>query len=140
MKSKTSKNTSKRNKNDNLIPWAFTKVQGKQPTPEQKKAWRERKRQAQRIMDMILKYQTMTTGDLREYMEKNKETLTVLEYTMMKYVTEWMKDKKMMIDMINRHIPYAPTKTEITGEDWGALSITTVKYGTKDTDTPQLPA
>lgn len=92
---KTSTKSSVNKWHSNLIPWAKTKVKGEQPTPAQKKAGRDRKRQAQKIMGLVLEYQNVTTGELKEYMEKHKDELTVLEYTMMKYVTEGMKDKKI---------------------------------------------
>lgn len=120
-KSKTSKKTSRKS---NLIPWA------KDPrtiTSAQKKAWRERKRQAQKIMGLVLEYQNMTTGELKKHMEKNKDKLTVLEYTMMKYVTEGMKDKKIMLDMIDRHISKAPQQMELTGEDGGPITTKIIK-------------
>lgn len=68
----------------------------------------------------------MTTGELKVYMDKHKDELTVLEYTMMKYVTEWMKDKKIMLDMIDRHISKAPIQTEISWLDWWSIDFTTV--------------
>lgn len=66
----------------------------------------------------------MTTGELKKYMEKHKDELTVLEYTMMKYVTEGMKDKKIMLDMIDRHVSKAPTKQEVDLD--GNLSIKSI--------------
>lgn len=122
--SKTPKKTPKKDPRANLRRWWFEK---KQPTPEQKKAGRERKRQAQKIMSLVLEYQNMTTWELKEYMEKHKDEMTVLEYTMMKYVTEGMKDKKIMLDMIDRHIAKAPTQMEIWWIDekqwWNSINI-----------------
>lgn len=124
---KTTKKTRKKDPRDNLVDWYFTK--DIQPSPEAKKAWRERKRQARKMMDMVLKYQSMTTGELKEHMEKNKDNLTVLEYIMMKYVIEGMNDKKIMLDMLDRHISKAPQ--EITGAEGDALfsTITIKKHG-----------
>ena len=118
---KTPSKTPKKDPRANLRRWWFEK---KQPTPEQKKAGRDRKRQAQKIMALVLEYQNMTTGELKKYMEKHKDELTVLEYTMMKYVTEGMKDKKIMLDMIDRHISKAPTKQEVDLD--GKLSIQSI--------------
>jgi len=75
-------------------------------------------------MSLVLEYQNMTTGELKKYMEKHKDELTVLEYTMMKYVTEGMKDKKIMLDMIDRHVSKAPTKQEVDLD--GNLSIKSI--------------
>ena len=124
---KTSGKSSVNKWHSNLIPWAKTKVKGEQPTPAQKSAGRDRKRQAQKIMDMVIKYQTMTTGELKEYMEKQKDKLTVLEYTMMKYVTVGMKHKKIMLDMIDRHISKAPTQMELE-HSWAVKSIHDFTY------------
>lgn len=116
----TPKQSPKRDPRDNLRRWWFEK---EQPDPALKKAWRDRKRQAQKIMWLVLEYQNMTTSELKEHMEKHKDNLTVLEYTMMKYVTEWMKDKKIMLDMIDRHISKAPTQMEISWENWWPIYI-----------------
>lgn len=116
--------TKTRPQNQNLKP--FKKWERPPATGAQKSAWRDRKRQAQKIMDMVIQYQTMTTWELKEYMEKHKDELTVLEYTMMKYVTEGMKDKKIMLDMIDRHISKAPIQTEISWLDWWSIDFTTV--------------
>jgi hypothetical protein len=73
------------------------------------------------MMDLVLKYKDMTKDQLED-IAKDK-TLTVLELLMIKYVTSGFKDNKMLMDMMNRHVPYAPTKTEITGEDGNAIKI-----------------
>ena len=88
----------------------FEKWVNNDPDPSYKKAWRERKRQAQKIMDMILKYQAMTKGQLEE-ISKNRD-LTILELTMIRYVAGWMKNDKFLLDMLDRHISKAPTKVE----------------------------
>ena len=113
--SQTPTKTPKKDPRDNLRRWGFEK---KQPSPQAKKAGRERKRQARRMMDMVLQYQNMSVAELKKYMDKHKNNLTVLEYTMMKYVTEWMKDKKIMLDMIDRHISKAPAQMELTWSEW----------------------
>ena len=111
-KSTTSKKTSskaKRNPRDNLIPGA------KDPrtiTSEQKKAGRERKRQAQRMMDKILEYQSMTVAELKKHASENSDNMTVLEYTMAQYVIKGLKNDKIMLDMIDRHISKAPIQQE----------------------------
>ena len=84
-------------------------------TPEQKKAGRDRKKQWQAMMDMILKYQNMTFQQIKELAEDENAMaqLSVLEVTMIKYIQAWFKDNKMLIDMVNRHVWYAPTKIEL---------------------------
>lgn len=112
--------TPKKDPRANLRRWWFEK---EQPSPQAKSAGRDRKRQAQKIMALVLEYQNMTTGELKTYMEKQKDKLTVLEYTMMKYVTEGMKDKKIMLDMIDRHISKAPSQMELSWIDWGNIWV-----------------
>ena len=109
--------TKSRPQNKNLRPhkkWEFV-----QPDPKLKKEWRERKRQAQRMMDMILQYQTMTQEELKEM--ASRKDLTVLELLMIRYVTQWMKDNKMLVDMLDRHISKAPTEQKIEHE-WNITS------------------
>lgn len=115
---KTSVKKSANKWHNNLIPWA------KDPrtiTNESKSAWRDRKRQAQRMMDMLLTYQNMTKSQIEELWKK--EDLTVLELLMLKYVTSGMKDNKMLVDMIDRHIAKAPTQMELSWPDGWAISI-----------------
>lgn len=115
---KTSIKKSANKWHNNLIPWA------KDPrtiTSESKKAGRDRKRQAQRMMDMLLTYQNMTKSQIEELWKK--EDLTVLELLMLKYVTSGMKDNKMLVDMIDRHIAKAPTQMELSWPDGWAISI-----------------
>lgn len=115
---KTSIKKSANKWHNNLIPWA------KDPrtiTSESKKAGRDRKRQAQRMMDMLLTYQNMTKSQIEELWKK--EDLTVLELLMFKYVTSGMKDNKMLVDMIDRHIAKAPTQMELSWPDGWAISI-----------------
>lgn len=115
---KTSDKKSANKWHDNLIPWS------KDPrtiTNESKKAWWDRKKQAQKMMKMVLDYGNMTKQEIEEL--SKKEDLTVLELLMIKYVVTGMKDTKILVDMINRHVPYAPVKTELTWEDWWALNI-----------------
>lgn len=115
---KTSIKKSANKWHNNLIPWA------KDPrtiTNESKSAWRDRKRQAQRMMDMLLTYQNMTKSQIEELWKK--EDLTVLELLMLKYVTSGMKDNKMLVDMIDRHIAKAPTQMELSWPDGWAISI-----------------
>jgi len=92
------------------------------PTPEQKKAGWERKRQAQKMMDMVLEYQSMTKEQLEAL--SNNKNLTILEILMIRYVITGMKDNKMLLDMIDRHVPKAPQKMDIDNNiSWGIATI-----------------
>lgn len=121
--SKTTTKSTKKSKLDNLVNWRFQHVQ---PTWEQKSAWRERKRNAQKIMDLILQFQTLTKKELEQLAEDSKDTMTILEAQMVQYVLYWSKDKKMLIDMMNRHISYAPAQQEISWKDWWAIEVKSV--------------
>jgi len=103
--------SSKTSSKSNLIPWAKTKVRWEQPTPEQKKAGRDRKRQAQRMMDMVLQYQGMKKSDLEKLALKSD--ITILEALLVRYVLQGMKDNKMLVDMLDRHISKAPVEQKI---------------------------
>ncbi len=98
----------------------FKKWQKPPATPKDKSEWRDRRRQAQRMMDLVLKYQTMTKSDLEKL---DQDKLTILELSMIKYVTSWMKDNKMLTDMIDRHISKAPQQLEHTGANGWDISI-----------------
>lgn len=102
----------------NLIPWA------KDPrtiTSESKKAGRDRKRNWKKIMDLVLQYQSMTKDQLQKL--AGDPNATMLELLMVKYITGWMKDTRILIDFIDRHVPKAPQKMELTWEDWWAIQI-----------------
>ena len=122
--SKTPFKTPKKDPKANLRRWWFEK---EQPSPQAKREGRERKKQAQKMMDMILQYQTMTKSDL-EKLSQNKD-LTVLELLMIRYVVSGMKDNKMLIDMMDRHISKAPTEQKIEHE-WN-INSTIVKIWQK---------
>ena len=98
------KSKTKKNPLDNLRPseYDISKV-----SSEAKKAGRERKKQAKKMMDLVLEYQNMSVWELEEIM-KSKDSLTVLEYTMMSYVSKGFKKDKILLDMIDRHISKAP--------------------------------
>lgn len=112
MTNTTSKKSSTDKRLSNLIPGA------KDPrtiTSESKKAGRDRRRQWQAMMDLILKYQNMTFQDIKALAEDENAMaqLSVLEVTMIKYIQAWFKSDKMLVDMVNRHVGYAPQKIEI---------------------------
>ena len=102
---KTPSKTPKKDPRANLRRWWFEK---EQPSPQAKSAGRDRKRQAQKIMALVLEYQNMTTGELKTYMDKHK-------------------DKKIMLDMIDRHISKAPTQMELE-HSWAVKSIHDFTY------------
>lgn len=88
-----------------------------QPTPEQKKAGWERKREAKKIMDMVMSFWWMTVDELKAIADKKKWSLTVMEARLMKYVS----NDKYLIDWLDRHISKAPT--QVTGDDWEPINL-----------------
>lgn len=106
----TSKQTSKRNKNDNLIPGKG--LLNWQPSPEAKAAWWERKKQAQIIMDKMLRYGEMTVEEIKAEISSKWEKMTVQDYLITKYVLAGTKSEKMLVDRMDRHISKAPTQID----------------------------
>jgi hypothetical protein len=106
----TSERTSGNKGHDNIIPWQGLK--NWQPSPELKKAWRERKRQAQIIMDKMLRYGEMTVEEIKAEISSKWEKMTVQDYLITKYVLAGTKSEKMLVDRMDRHISKAPTQID----------------------------
>ncbi len=105
------KETKSRPQNKNLKPhkkWEFV-----QPDPKLKSQWRERKKQAQIIMDKMLKYSEMTVEQLEDEIKNKGKKMSVQDYLITKYVTSGTKSEKMLVDWMDRHIAKAPTQMEI---------------------------
>lgn len=102
-----------------------------QPTPEQKKAGWERKRQAQAIMDTLMRYMHLTQAEFRDLIEKIKlhpEQYTVQDVLMSRYVSKTMYTDKLMLDWMDRNISKAPVEvnTDVTS---GGKPITPILGG-----------
>lgn len=115
----------KRNKNDNLLRIGKDRPQ---PTPEAKSAGWDRRRHAQQMLNDILSKQDMTMAELdamAKDIEKNPHKHKAKDVLIFNYVYRSVKDpeNKLGIDWFNRNVPYAPQKTEITGEDGKALKV-----------------
>lgn len=106
---KKEKREKKRGGIDNLTP--FTSEN--QPSPEAKSKGWQRKRQAQKMMDKLMEYQSMTIAEIKVMLEKQGENLKVEDAVLLKYLEDMMKDGRARIDWMNRHIPYAPNKQEL---------------------------
>lgn len=119
MSKKTSKKHGKKHDKrlDNLKP--FTSEN--QPSPEAKKAWRKRRKEAQRMMDTLMSFQEMNAEQIKAYIEKHRDEIPVKDLVMLQYLEDILKNPKIRIDWINRHVPYAPQKQEITWDGWKAL-------------------
>ena len=112
---------------DNLTPFTSTR----QPDPKLKKEWRNRRREAQRIMDKLKEFGTMSLVELEAYMKENQKTMKLEDAIILKYAQDVFKDKRMAIDYLNRHVSYAPTKQELTGEDWWPIQQKIIKIWSK---------
>ena len=105
----------------------------KQPTPEQKKAWWERRKQAQIIMDKLLSMESMRLVDIVLQMH-NKE-LPIGDLILYRYMGKVVADDKFMIDWLNRHIGYAKSDDSLYIEKDTSikeLSISADKLTTKE--------
>lgn len=63
------------------------------------------------MMDMVLQYQGMKKSDLEKLALKSD--ITILEALLVRYVLQGMKDNKMLVDMLDRHISKAPVEQKI---------------------------
>ena len=89
--------------------------------PEQKKEGWDRRRHAQKMMDLVRKYQDCTREDLKKLSES--KDVTILELQMIRYVADWMKNDKLLTHMIDKHVSNAPQQMELTWQDWDKLDI-----------------
>lgn len=93
------------------------------PSPESKSAGRERRREAMRIMNDMIKYQDMTLDEFQNYIESNKKELKLWNIITATRMKEIMKDKNMMKYRIDKHVPNAPVQQEISWIDWWSIDI-----------------
>lgn len=96
------KNVEKHPGIENLTPFS----KDNQPTPEQKKKGWERRREAQKIMDEIMKLADMPYSDIKELLsdiKANPDKHTLREVKLANY----LMDKKYTVDYLDRHISKA---------------------------------
>ena len=86
-----------------------------QPSAAAKSAGRKARKQGQMIMDKLIEYQTMTSAQLEKI--KKKKGVTIIELLLVQYVSRWFDDDKMLSDLLNRHISYAPSKHEVVEKE-----------------------
>ena len=93
-----------------------------QPSPESKKKGWQRRKEAQKIMDLILDISDLSMDKIKELLkdiESNPSKHTLLEAKLVRYV---MKDK-FTIDFLDRHISKAPQ--DINLDNSGNIKIIT---------------
>lgn len=130
MKEKTLKKTKWKKGTNNLkgSPHPFSKTN--QPSPAAKSAGRDRRRESQRIMAEMMKYQDMTVEEFNEYLEKNKDNLKIGSVMTSNRQKNILWNPGMLLDWVNRHVSKAPT--EITGQDWEPLFDKSMKERTAE--------
>ena len=99
----------------------FKKGEKPPVTNQQKKDWRDRKRERERMMNMMMKYQDMTVHDFEKIIAKikgnelDKKSIKVGQARTSNLMNSIMKDPKYGLERMDRHVSKAPI--EITGED-----------------------
>lgn len=105
----------------NLTPF----TSDRQPTPEQKKAGWNRKKQAQEMMNKLQQFMKMSTKKFKDYLKdvkRHPEKYTVEDTLLYKYAMRALEGDKFMIDWFDRNISKAPQ--EISGPDGENLHTT----------------
>lgn len=110
---KTSKTSTRQKKYPNLKKGHFTS--DNQPSPESKKKGRDERKKKQKLQEMCDKYDNMTKAQL-ETLYKDPGT-PAKELRVIQYTLRSLEDDKMIVDHINRVLPYAPKKTEVELQD-----------------------
>lgn len=111
----------------NLRPVPFTK--DNQPSPEAKKKGWERRREAQKIMDEIMKLADMPYSEIKDLLDdikKNPDKHTLREVKLANYLME----KRYTVDYLDRHISKAPQQLDV--EMGGDISINITEGIAKD--------
>lgn len=105
-------------------------------TNQQKKDWRDRKRERERMMNMMMKYQDMTVHDFEKIIAKikgnelDKKSIKVGQARTSNLMNAIIKDPKYGLERMDRHVSKAPT--EITGQDWEPLFDKSMKERTAE--------
>jgi hypothetical protein len=91
-----------------------------QPSPQAKKRGWERRRQAQQLMDRVLKYQKMKLKKFMEILDDIKvhpEKYTMGDVLAIQYVAKSYNKDKFLLDFFDRHVSKAPQNVDITTDD-----------------------
>ena len=90
-----------------------------QPTPQQKSEWRERKREAKRLLDEMMRLWAYNIEDLKKYAKNPK--LMVKDLIVAKRAINVLTKDKFLLDYLDRHVPKAPQ--QLTWEDWQPIKV-----------------
>jgi len=105
-----------------------------QPSPEAKSRGWERRREAQRIMDMVGRLSQITLKEMEDLLEDIKthpERHSVLENKMARYVLK----EKFTTDYLDRHISKAPQEIDVTSAGDKIEGIRVEIVNPRDNDT-----
>jgi len=114
--SEENKNVKKNVNIENLTPFS----KDNQPSPEAKKKGWERRREAQKIMDEIMKLSDMPYSEIKDLLsdiKNNPDKHTLREVKLANYLME----KKYTVDYLDRHISKAPQ--DINLDQSGTIKI-----------------
>lgn len=92
-------------------------------TPEQKKAWWDRKKQAQAMMDRMLIYQNMSLEEFTKAVTEQGDKIKIGELITAKRMKEVLKDKRFLLDWISKHIPQAQANLSIGNDPVTGIEI-----------------
>jgi len=111
------KTSIKKSGKSNLIPWA------KDPrtiTSESKKAWRDRKKEMQRLMDKMISCQNMEPEAFKQMIEAEKHD-TMLDLMVSTRMSKIVGNEKLLAHYIDKLVPNAPT--QVSGADDWPISL-----------------
>ena len=111
-----------------------------QPSPEAKSKGWERRREAQKIMDEIMRLADMPYSDIKELLndiKANPDKHTLREVKLANY----LMDKKYTVDYLDRHVSKAPQEVDMTSKG-EKINLVEVKFvgGLEDEQSGESPA
>lgn len=103
------------------IDTKFKKWHTIRATDEQVKAWMDKRTNRRKLADLLLEFWHLTKSQIEQHAKRTD--LTINEINVIRYVTSGSRSDKMLVDLMNREISYAPSKQELTWADWKNLVI-----------------
>lgn len=100
---------------NNPIPNNVPFTPDRQPTPEQKKAGWERRKEAQKLLDLIKDMGDMSYRDIKALLDDVKvhpENHTLKEVK----IAQYLMKEKFTVDYLDRHISKAPQEVDLTSK------------------------
>lgn len=97
-----------------------------QPTSVQKRNGWLRRKQAQELMDNVLKYSAMKLSEfnhIKKDCDKNPQNYTVMEAIAIKYTQRTLKSNRFLIHWLDLHISKAPKDKEMNDKTYPTTFI-----------------